>query len=85
MNREGRVLLRGIGGFVPPEGVPQGKIQQGREGKGLLAILSPGIRGVPPVDNELWIVCLFAVSVETCTFVSGFLFDFMSTAIIFLS
>lgn len=37
--------------------VPQGKKLQGREGKGLWVILSPGIRGMHAVDKELRIVC----------------------------
>lgn len=61
--------------------MPQGKKQQGRKGKGLWVILSPGIRGVPTVDNELGIVCSFAVGVRTHTRVPDFLFVFVSAAI----
>lgn len=52
--------------------VPQGEKQQCRKGKGLWVILSPGIRGVSAVDNELGIVCLFAGGVRTHTFVPVF-------------
>lgn len=45
--------------------MPRGKKQQGRKGKGLWVTLSPSISGVPTVDNELGIVCLFAVGVKS--------------------
>lgn len=61
--------------------VPQGKKQQGRKGKGLWVILSPGIRGVRTVDNKRGIGCLFAVGVKTRTCVSDFLFVFVSAAV----
>lgn len=79
MKEEGRVLF--CEDLCHQRVGPQGKKQQGRKGKGLWVILSPGIRGVCIVDNKLGIGCLFAVGVKTHTFVSGFLFVFESAAV----
>lgn len=62
---------------MPPEGTAsrqkKKKKQQGRKGKGLWVILFPGMH---TVDNELGIVCLFAVGVRarTCVCVSDIRF-----------
>lgn len=52
--------------------VPQGKKLQGREGKGLWVILSPGIRGMRAVDKEgLFVDCRLVLGL---TRVPDFLF-----------